>query len=389
MTVFRAQFNAHELASAIKSAARVQGRSKTLPVLQGALLRVSSGGASAVTCTNLEQRLSLDVEPLDVEEAGECVLPAQRVRKTLAALPPGADVDVSVDAEGGLTLATEQGTYQIHAWHPQDFPNSSAGDAIMLSTTHYSYDASVWHEALGRVAFAMSGDALRLAMMGALLQPDEGRVVATDGHRLVTDLMAPNEMAGQLEEDLILHAEAVQASLRVFPKSDAEVDVVVTDGHVRMTCEGAQLTSRRINETYPDWQTVMPDDNDHSITVDRERLLAAVKRVGLYSSAISNQIRLKIEGQGARATMTIQAEHLEANAEAQESMSVAWDRPADKYEPLYRIGFNASYLSEVLSHLSGDEVRITMGSPNRAVIATGSGDAKMLVMPVNLNSYQA
>ena len=388
MTTFRALFDAHELADAIKSAARVQGRSETLPILEGALLRVSAGGASAVTCTNLEQRLSVDVEALDVQEAGECVLPAKRVRKTLAALPPGADVHVRVDAAGELTLATEQGTYQMHAWDADDFPNSGVGDALMVSSTHYSYDASAWHEALGRVAFAISGDALRPAMMGALIQPDEARVVATDGHRLATDVMAPSEIGGQLEEDLILPNEAVQASLRVFPKSDAEVDVVVTDAHVRMTSEGAQLTSRRINETYPNWQAVMPDDNDHSITVARERLLAAVQRVGLYSSAISNQIRLQIEGKGGRATMTIQAEHLEANAEAEEGMGVAWDRP-DERGPSFRIGFNASYLSEVLSHLSGEDVTLTLGSPNRAAIVTGGGNAKMIVMPVMLNSYQA
>jgi len=157
---------------------------------------------------------------------------------------------------------------------------------------------------------------------------------------------------------------------------------------VRITQDATSLLTRRINETYPNWQAVMPNDNAHSVTADRERLLAAVQRVGLYSSDMSNQLRLTIEGKGARATMTMQAQHIEANAEAEEGLGVAWDRP-DERGPSIRVGFNASYLSEVLSHLGGDDVTLTLGSPNRAAIVTDGSDTKMLVMPVMLNSYQA
>jgi len=384
MPIFRALFDAHALADAIKSVTRVQGRSETLPILEGVLLRVQDNGLCFMHCSNLEQRLSLPLDALDVEQRGTAVLPAKRVRKTLSALPRGSDVDVCVSDDHELVLRTDQGTYKMHAWRADDYPDDSSPEG----TTYYEYEADAWCEAMQRVAFAISGDALRPAMMGALLAPGDDLVVATDGHRLAIDALPPSLAEGGHDSDIIVPQEAVQASLKAFDADGDTIGVSVSDSHVRITQDATSLLTRRINETYPNWQAVMPDDNDHSVTVDRERLLAAVQRVGLYSSNMSNQLRLTVEGSGTRATMTLQAKHIEASAKAEEGLGVTWDRPNDRANS-FRIGFNASYLSEVLSHLSGDDVTLTLGSANRAAIVTDGSDAKMLVMPVMLNSYQA
>ena len=142
------------------------------------------------------------------------------------------------------------------------------------------------------------------------------------------------------------------------------------------------MLARLIDELYPNYEAVIPVENDKRLTVNREAMLAAVKRVGLYSSSMTNQIRLSIT----RDEVQISAEDIERSSEANETVKADYDS-----EDMV-IGFNAAYLTEVLSHLDADEIVFELSSPNRAGIVTpqeqkSGEELLMLIMPVMLNTY--
>jgi DNA polymerase-3 subunit beta len=142
------------------------------------------------------------------------------------------------------------------------------------------------------------------------------------------------------------------------------------------------VLARLIDENYPNYEAVIPVENDKRLVVNRESMLAAVKRVGLYSSSMTNQIRLSIS----QNQVQISAEDIERSSEAKETVAADYDS-----EDMV-IGFNAAYLTEVLGHLDSDEIVFELSSPNRAGIVTpleqqAGEELLMLIMPVMLNTY--
>ena len=158
--------------------------------------------------------------------------------------------------------------------------------------------------------------------------------------------------------------------------------ITIDDGHVGFEFGNSRVLARLIDETYPNYEAVIPDENDKRLTINREEMLNAVKRVGLYSSSMTNQIRLAIQSD----EVTISAEDVERSSEAEEIVHCDFD--SDDME----IGFNSEYLTEVLSNVTSDEVVFQLSSPNRAGIVVPQEQEEdeeilMLIMPVMLNTY--
>jgi DNA polymerase-3 subunit beta len=237
---------------------------------------------------------------------------------------------------------------------------------------------------IDKTAFAVSQDALRPAMMGVYFQVGEAdtSIVATDGHRLVKltlpGLEAPTDI------DFIVPEKATKLAGRIV-EDDEICTIRVDESHVSFEFDDSRVLARLIDETYPNYQSVIPDGNDRNLIVNREDMLNAVKRVGLYSSSMTNQIRLDVTAD----TVTISAEDVERSSEAEETIHCDYD--SEDME----IGFNSEYLTEVLSNVDCDEVVFELSSPNRAGIVlprepsdeAPEEDILMLIMPVMLNTY--
>jgi DNA polymerase-3 subunit beta len=163
---------------------------------------------------------------------------------------------------------------------------------------------------------------------------------------------------------------------------DEACTIEVDDGHVGFDFGDARVLARLIDETYPNYEAVIPNENDRFLTIDRELMLNAVKRVGLYSSSMTNQIRLAITENH----VTISAEDIERSSEAEEKVPCSYESEE------MTIGFNSEYLTEVLSNVQSDKVVFKLSSPNRAGIVVPEEQADdeeilMLIMPVMLNTY--
>jgi DNA polymerase-3 subunit beta len=258
-----------------------------------------------------------------------------------------------------------------------DYPELPEIDGKHEITT----EGNLLRRAIDKTSFAVSKDALRPAMMGVYFQvgTDETKAVATDGHRLVK-LVLPTLNAEE-EVNFIVPEKATKLAGRVV-EDDEICTMAVDEGHVSFEFGNSRVLARLIDETYPNYQAVIPQENEKRLTINREDMLNAVKRVGLYSSSMTNQIRLQITGDA----VTISAEDVERSSEAEEVVKCDYD--SDDME----IGFNSEYLTEVLSNVRSEEVVFQLSSPNRAGIVVPVDQEEdeeilMLIMPVMLKSY--
>jgi DNA polymerase-3 subunit beta len=231
-----------------------------------------------------------------------------------------------------------------------------------------------------RTAFAVSTDELRPAMMGVLIQSKgtELRAVSTDGHRLVKVLHTLPKATG-FKRDIIIPAKA----LNTISKSvDAgEIVVAMNDTHIMFGFDRTSLVSRLIDETYPNYESVIPTENDKQMKVNRSAIISSIRRVSIYASATTHQVRFDVN----KSSVTISAQDLDFGGEAKELLQC--DYKGEKLE----IGFNAAYVLDMLTHLESEHVVFKFSSPTRAGIVspenkTEDEDITMLVMPVRLTS---
>lgn len=351
----------------------------TMPILE-CILFERDGDNLRLSATDLEisivQSVPVQFETNGTPDSAPIAVPAQRLLDTLRALPD-LPIEFAADDDFEIRMETDQGHYKMVGHDGADYP-----ELPELEEQHeINVEGGLLKRSIDKTAFAVSQDALRPAMMGVYFQVDEDntRVVATDGHRLVK-LDLP-ELQADTSADFIVPEKATKLAGRIV-EDDEICTIRVDESHVGFEFGNSRVLARLIDETYPNYEAVIPSDNERKLVVNREDMLNAVKRVGLYSSSMTNQIRLDITAD----EVTISAEDVERSSEAEEVIHCDYD--SEDME----IGFNSEYLTEVLSNVESDEVVFELSSPNRAGIVLPQEQAEdedilMLIMPVMLNTY--
>ncbi len=348
----------------------------TMPILESILFERDENDLR-LSATDLEISIvqSIPVDFDGEEGPARIAVPARRLLDTLRALPD-LPITFAVAADFGVTIRTDQGRYKMAGFDGGDYPEIPRVEGENSVKT----EGELIKRAIQKASFAVSKDALRPAMMGIYFQigSDGGKAVATDGHRLVRLNM--EDLKADEQTDFIVPEKALSLTARVA--SDGPCTLSVSGGYVGFTFENARVVARMIEESYPNYQAVIPMENDRTATVNRQSLLAAVKRVGLYASATLKQLRLSLSTD----QIEVAAEDVDRSSEAKETVL------ADFSGEEMTIGFNADYLTEVLSNVDAEDVVIALSSPNRAAIVTpgeqhAGEDLLMLIMPVMLNTY--
>jgi DNA polymerase III subunit beta len=314
----------------------------TLPILE-CILFEQDGDALRLSATDLEisivQRLPVQFEKNGTPEEAQIAVPSKRLLDTLRALPD-LPITFTANSDFEIMLETDKGHYKMVGHDGEDYPDLpdlSPDRQIMAEGT-------LLQRAIQKTSFAVSKDALRPAMMGVYFQmsPEGTRAVATDGHRLVK--LNLSGITSEDEVDFIVPEKAMKLTGRVA--DDEACTLMVDEGHVAFDFGNARVLARLIDETYPNYEAVIPNENDRRLTIDRASMLNAVKRVGLYSSSMTNQIRLAIESD----QVTISAEDIERSSEAEETVLCDYDSED------MTIGFNSEYLTEVLGNVRAEEL---------------------------------
>lgn len=316
-----------ELQKALTKISGVVPSKSTLPILENILFMLSKN-ALRLVATDLEISMSATIDVKGSED-GSVAVPAKRVMDTLRALP---DTQLIFHADGltnKIKMITDNGEYNLVGENSQDYPavpEFKGENEIVL-------DGTLLGSLINKTIFSVSTDELRPAMTGVLFQfkNDELRTVATDGHRLVRVTYTGLKQAKE-HKDIIVPSKALILVSKSLENDSNIISVNTT--HIKFSFKNFTLTSRLIEENYPNYESVIPLDNEKKLKVNRNTLLASVRRVSLYSSSTTHQIRFSLK----KDELRIAAEDVDFGGEAKEKIACTYD--VDEME----IGYNAGYL---------------------------------------------
>lgn len=346
----------------------------TLPILENFLFNISKGQLK-ITATDLDISMTVALE-VNSKEDGSIAIPAKKLFETVRALP-NVEIDFNINEESNkIVMKTPSGEYKLTGESSDNFPS--------IPTFRGKEEVEVESDALRRIItktiFAVSSDELRPAMTGILLQvrKSEIRVVATDGHRLVR-LINSNFSTAEFEREIIVPVKALNLASK---SANSQKSVIsLNENHIMFSFGDTVLVSRLIEEKYPSYESVIPVENDKLLVVDKNQLLASIRRISLYASSTTHQIRLSLK----RNSVSVSAEDIDVGSEATETLTCDYGSEA------MEIGFNSGYLLDILSHIDTDEAIFKMSSATRASIVQpftqkDSENLLMLVMPVRLTA---
>lgn len=344
-------------------------RRQTLPILSNVLLRLE-GNQLSMTGTDLEVEIKGSTEVVSAAEAGEVTVSARKFLDICRSLPDGAQVDFS-SSEGKAQIVSGRSRFTLATLPANEFPSVDEGE----QTVQFNVPGSTIRGLIESTSFAMAQQDVRYYLNGMLWEVTHNqlRVVATDGHRLaLCDGFC--EVALDTKISAILPRKGIMELSRLL--ADDDVRVSIGSNHIRVTGADYCFTSKLVDGSYPDYDRVVPKGGDKLVVGDREQLKQAFGRTAILSNEKYRGVRIElING----------AMHLVANnpeqEEAQEEVSVAYSGDA------LEIGFNVSYLLDVLNVLKSKEIRFTLADSNSSALvedASGESKATYVVMPMRL-----
>ena len=362
-----------QLHAALKRVSGIAPSKTTIPVLTNFLFDLQ-GNTLRITATDLDHTVVTTMAVLGKRDGRVC-LPADKLSDLIRELP-STELGFEVDEKNKLKIKTDKGEYKIAGDDAQDFP------AIKLENylVEFSYDTSAFARNVSTVSFCASTDELRPALMGMLLEvrANELRFVCTDGHRLskVEDRGFSYNKVGKV----ILPMKA----LRFIEKHVTEANtMLVSFGGNGAKFQIGELTlySRVISALYPNYEKVIPNDNEFVINnIDVAELAGALRRAIIFAEPARKLVRITL----ANNEIDVQAE--EQSNRSHERISVQYDAQNNSVT----IGCNADYFSDILTHLKNERILLRFKDPNSAMIiepeVQAEGEHKMmLLMPIRLD----
>jgi DNA polymerase-3 subunit beta len=345
-------------------------RRQTLPILANVLL-VLEGERLSLTGTDLEVELVGRATVGGASESGEVTVPARKLMDICKSLPDGCDIEFAVE-ENRVVVRSGRSRFVLSTLPARDFPNIEDG----IGNQQFTIKQGQLKRLIDRTSFAMAQQDVRYYLNGMLWEISANllRVVATDGHRLaMCTLLADLGVEG--ETQIILPRKGVIEISRLLQDEAADIHVVIGANHARATTEDFTFTSKLVDGKFPEYQRVLPKLSDKIVLGSRAELKQAFTRTAILSNEKYRGIRLLLTG----GNLQIMANNPEQE-EAEETVSV--DYEGDSLE----VGFNVSYLLDVLSVVSCEQVKISLSDSNSSALLEEpeEGDSVYVVMPMRL-----
>ncbi len=332
----------------------------TLPVLENIHFELNENSLEAVAT---DQELTI-ISSINVEGDGNgrVLAPARKLNDIVKALGNSGSLTVDVDPSMfKLTLKTDRGEYVMFGLDPNEFPprpDVSGG-------VEASFARSTIQRIAQKTTFAVSKDEYRPALTGILFKfnVDSFNAVGTDSIRLACLTLEGTEeypLPGK-EFEAIIPARTVE----LMKRAESDTTLRLTATHACFEMNNTTVITRIIDEKFPPYEAIIPSDNDKLIKFLPSEALGSIKRVSLFSSAISRQVQFKISGD----TWTIIGSDHESGNQATETIPCEYD--GDDLD----ISFNFRFLQEVLDHVAN-------GSDERAVLAVSTPSKAVLIKPL-------
>jgi DNA polymerase III, beta subunit len=355
----------------------VIGSKNTLPILDDFLFQLSEKELK-ITTSDLDVTMTVSMVPDMVEGTGEVTIPARLLLEIMKNFPD-VPITVSIDNNSlAVELIAGEGRYKLAGHKSDEFPQLP----VMNDTAVWEIPADVLAKGFEKTVFATGTDEIRPIMSGVLMEMTDSFLtfVATDAHKLVRyrrmDVKSDNVASFIMPKKPINQLKNILGTL-----ADETVRVEFNKTNASFVFGDYMLICRLIEGRYPNYDAVIPKQNPNQLTIDRQTFLSAIRRVAVFSSKATHQVRFRIAGQ----ELTLTAEDIDFYNEAKERLTCSYE--GDDME----IGFNSRFLQEMLSNFDSETVKFEMSAPNRAGIITPveneneAEDLLMLLMPVMLN----
>jgi DNA polymerase III subunit beta len=344
----------------------------TLPILSNILLEATKDGIR-LSGTDLDIAVSTTVSA-SVDQEGAITLPARKLVEIVRELPSAA-MRLTASGEQRVSIECGRSRFRLLGLPREEFP---AFPTVKFEGG-WRTSSKELQKLIAHVAFAASTEESRPILNGVLweLRPERMRMVATNGHRLARMDVPTSETQGASQADLIVPPKALDQIRRLFD-TDETVEIARSENHLGFRTSSTQIYTRLIEGPYPNYEQVIPRENDKVATADRVALTAALRRMSIVASDQTHRIRMGFANGSCK--LSVQTPDL---GEAQEELNVSYEG-----DPL-EIGFNAAYLLEILKYIPTDEVRMTFKAPERAATCEPVGwddpaSYLALVMPLRL-----
>jgi DNA polymerase-3 subunit beta len=338
-----------------------------MPILQNVLIE-TDGKQLKLSTTDLDVSITCSVEA-DIQSAGATTLPAKRLFAIARELP-AAEIEVEVDTKNHASIRAGGSFFKILGLPADDFPPLPK----LENARSIKVDQGRIKEMLRRTSYAMSVDEARYVLTGILISFKDGKItmVSTDGRRLA---LADDELdiPKSSEADIVIPGKTVHELLRLF-KDEGETTLNLSDTRIAVAVDGTVLNSKLVDGAYPNYRQVIPSETKERVTIDRESLVNALRRVSLLVSDKTGSVRLKLS----KDKLAITANTPDVG-EASESLAVKYrGRDLD-------IAFNPEFLMDPLKTLGSDEIHIDfVDELSPGIIRTNAASFLYVIMPMRL-----
>lgn len=360
-TIIRSKF-----LEGLKSVQNIVANKGSLQILQNVLIEAKDKKLF-MTTTDLDISVR-SVVPCDVTESGSTTIPVRILFSTISKVTEGPVV-VEIDAQDRATISAGSATFKIAGMSVHDFPPVPSGEGKLS----YTLPQTTFREMLRKTSYAASQDDTRKTLKGVLMSFKGGKLtmVATDGRRLAL-VEQEVEFPAEAEQDIVLPSKAV-AELTRSLASEGDVKITVQKSQVVFSLGVTQVSSKLLDEVYPNYRQVIPGECSSRIVVERRLLLDALDRASVMTSDQTNATRLTFA-----ANQLIVSSNATDIGEARDIVPIKY--AGEKIE----IMFNPAYVMDPLKAIDEDEVTIELNDGHSPALIKCSVPFLYVLMPLRL-----
>lgn len=360
------------LLAPLQSVSGIVEKKHTLPILSNVLLE-KHGDRLTLLATDIEIQITTSTPVASNEGDGAVTVGARKLQDILRSLPDSAEVSLNLE-EKRLQVKAGKSRFNLQTLPAEDFPQMalSEGEIQKITVTQKQF-----RRLLGQTQFSMAAQDVRYYLNGLLLlvEGNELRAVATDGHRLAYASMALEGEVALPRQELILPRKTVLELSRLLADSDEPLQIELTSNQVRFQFGNINLVSKLIDGKFPDYERVIPATLKNFVVLNRTALLQSMVRAAILTNEKFRGVRLVLTP-GSLKIMAANAEQ----EEAQEELEVEYTGDA------IDVGFNVGYLLDVLNNSSAESIEWGFNDANSSALLTIPGNErfKYVVMPMRI-----
>lgn len=364
------------LLSHLQAISRVINPKNNIPILDCFLLELDDN-VLTITAADAETRLETKLEVSELSEPGSLAINAKNLLEPLRELPDQPlTIDVNLETLE-VFIYYHNGKYNFVGQKSDEFPTPKE---LKDSAISMVLPAEVLFNGINRTIYATAEDELRPVMNGIYFDiTDENMTfVASDGHKLVR--IINTAVKGDGRASFILPKKAALLLRSLLPKESGDVEIIFDENNAYVKMSNNILICRFVEGRFPNYNSVIPQNNPNNVTLDRVSFLNALKRVSVFSNPASSLVKLQMS----QDKITISAQDIDFQTSAEEVI------PCQYNGNVMSIGFKAVFLIDILSNIPASDVTLELSDPSRAGIIfpvenEEDEDVLSLLMPMMLN----